>query len=105
MNKDVFAQAIKKGKKIRTRTITVIAGEGEKGKQSKVAIATKKKLGTAVARNRIRRRIKAAIFKISKQTAKEKAIVVFPNITAKKEPFDCLCYDVKQAFNKAGLLK
>ncbi|MCX5750256.1 MAG: ribonuclease P protein component [Candidatus Saganbacteria bacterium] len=105
MKKSLLAEALKRGRHYTNRnTLSMVVGAGEKGQGSIIAIATKKKLGTAVTRNRIRRRIKAAMARLKGRIAKEKSIVVFPFIMAKNRQFSFLCSDVEQAFKEAGLL-
>lgn len=105
MKKSILAETLKKGRHHTNRnTLSMVVGVGEKGKESTVAIAAKKKLGTAVVRNRIRRRIKAAVLVLKGEITKGKSIVIFPFITAKNRQFSFLCADVKELFKEARLL-
>jgi ribonuclease P protein component len=105
MKKSLLAETLKKGKHYTNRnTLSMVVGVGEEGKESFIAIATKKKLGIAVVRNRIRRRIKAATLGVKDRVVKGKSIVIFPFVMAKNRLFSLLCADVKEIFNEAGLL-
>jgi ribonuclease P protein component len=105
MRKSFLAETLKKGKRYTNgQTLSMVVGVGEKGKESLIAIAVKKKVGGAVVRNRIRRRVKAAISSLKKKIAKERNIVIFPFIIAKNRRFSLLCSDIEQVFKEAGLL-
>lgn len=61
MTKNEFTEIRKKGKKIVSSIAVAYAMPGD---ETKIGIITSKRLGSAVKRNRIRRRIKEAINKV-----------------------------------------
>ena len=58
------------------------------------AIVTPKRLGNAVVRNRIRRRLRSALFLAGKGISLD--ILIFPNIKAK----NALYFDIQRAFTR-----
>ncbi|MBU0687067.1 MAG: ribonuclease P protein component [Candidatus Margulisbacteria bacterium] len=69
----------------------------------RIAVATPRKLGGAVTRNRIRRRIREAIRSLSPAKA-GLDVVVFPYITAKSEDFVVLKETIRKSLNNIGFL-
>ena len=69
-----------------------------------VAIAVKKKIGIAVLRNRIRRRVSAALLAIKPQIKKGAMVTIFPFKAAKNRLFRELRQDLASLFKEAGLL-
>jgi len=67
------------------------------GKPSGAVVVSKKITPTAVARNKIRRRIYGIIRALIRKGALEKSVVVYPNKEALKAPFK----DLKEALEKA----
>lgn len=80
-----FDQLYKNGKRIRSNIAVVLYATNSLG-YYRVAVATSRKLGNAVIRNRIRRRVRAALCRIFKEETGHD-IVIFPGIIAKNMIF------------------
>lgn len=76
---------------------------GKKG-QLKVAFCVGKKLGNAVQRNKIKRRMKHAFLTFEKQVARDFAVAVIARSKVEKIDFALLCTSLKELFIKAKLI-
>lgn len=74
--------------------------------QNRVGLTVTKKLGGAVVRNRIKRRLRAAFTQVVKTTpvVGGKLVVIVARTATKDAPFDVLVRDMRQAFSRVGLL-
>ena len=74
------------------------------GRGSKVGFSVSKKFGKAVARNRIRRQLKAAVNAVM-PLVKDGYNVIFIPRRHEAYPFDEVSCSVRSLFHKAGLLQ
>ena len=99
-----FNKIFSTGKRYKEKHIRAIISESSE-KEIKLAIVTGKKIGTAVTRNKIRRRTREAIRAKLRESNKISGLIIaiFPYITAKNAPFNELKLDIENIFNRAGL--
>ena len=73
-------------------------------KQSRVGFSVSKKFGKAVARNRIRRQLKAAVSAFMPQVKEGYNVIFIPRLH-EAYPFEEVSVSVINLFKKAGLLQ
>ena len=75
--------------------------------QNRLGLTVTKKMGGAVERSRIKRRLRAAYAEVGKQCEVKKGyLVVLVARTATKDiSFETLCKNMKDAFKKVGLVQ
>lgn len=76
-----------------------------KGKNFKVGFSVTKKVGKAVVRNKIKRRLKNIVVKYQNQILKNRALIFVAKPTSVETTFDDLKIQVEQLLKKADLLK
>tara|TARA_B110000263_G_scaffold197326_1_gene175987 strand:+ start:71 stop:451 length:381 start_codon:yes stop_codon:yes gene_type:complete len=108
-----FLKILKK-KKINTKYFTIFFGGNSKNFQNNlnkylnISFVMKKKIGNAVVRNKIKRKLKYAVQKISKE---EKIIdlsytyIVFGKNNVYKDKFENVFSEVSEAFKKIKKIK
>lgn len=94
---------LSKGKRITERYIRAAILENT-SRTIRVTIVASKKLGSAVERNRIRRRVKEAIRAEIDKAGKGADIIIFPDITTKIAPFIEIRRSFERILNKARLI-
>lgn len=93
-------QAVRdKGKKIQTRFFTVYCIDAEK---NGIAVPTSKKLGSAVQRNKIRRRTREAYRRVSRECGFNYKVVFYPKFSLMKANFDDLTSSISSALGSAS---
>ena len=102
-NKD-FLKILKK-RKLNTKYYTIYFDKNSKNlnKYLNVSFVVKKKIGNAVTRNRIRRKLKYAIQKISKESKlidPNYTYVIFGKNNVYKDKFALLLSEVNETFKK-----
>ena len=107
-NKD-FLKILKK-KKLNTKYYTIYFDKNSKNlnKYLNVSFVVKKKIGNAVTRNRIRRKLKYAIQKISKESKLidlNYTYVIFGKNNVYKDKFADVLYEVNETFKKIKQIK
>ena len=107
-NKD-FLKILKK-KKLNTKYYTIYFDKNSKNlnKYLNVSFVVKKKIGNAVTRNRIRRKLKYAIRKISKESKLidlNYTYVIFGKNNVYKDKFADVLYEVNETFKKIKQIK
>lgn len=107
-----FLAAAAKGNKVVTTTVVLQAYPVQGGDASspessvRVGFTVTKKVGNAVVRNRIRRRMRAAVDRIFPETALAGwDYVLIGRWRAEKEDFDILLRDLRYAVRKAAKLE
>ena len=106
LNKEAdIKKVLSKGKRIKGDGLSaafIVNGLGV----TRIAIPVKKTMGNAVARNRMRRRLKEAVRAAIKGlgTRPRTDIVIFPSLTTKNEGFIVLCQKVRAMFASAGII-
>lgn len=114
----LFSKAYGKGKRSATPSVVVYtlrdlhAGllkkqHPQKLVQNRIGLTVTKKLGGAVERNRIKRRLRAAYAEIYKQYPVKTGhlIVLVARSATKDVPFETLVQDLLRAMKKTGLLR
>ena len=94
-----------KSKKINNEYFTIYFGKiySEAKKKFKVSIITKKKIGNAVKRNKIKRKLKSAIIKnlnINRNKNYNYGYLVIAKSKIYKEKFSILFTEINKTFNK-----
>ena len=107
-NKD-FIKILKK-KKLNTKYYTIYFDKNSKNlsKYLNVSFVVKKKIGNAVTRNKIRRKLKYAIQKISKESKLidlNYTYVIFGKNNVYKDKFADVLYEVNETFKKIKQIK
>ena len=107
-NKD-FLKILKK-KKLNTKYYTIYFDKNSKNlsKYLNVSFVVKKKIGNAVTRNKIRRKLKYAIQKISKESKLidlNYTYVIFGKNNVYKDKFADVLYEVNETFKKIKQIK
>ena len=107
-NKD-FLKILKK-RKLNTKYYTIYFDKNSKNlnKYLNVSFVVKKKIGNAVTRNKIRRKLKYAIQKISKESKLidlNYTYVIFGKNNVYKDKFADVLYEVKETFKKIKQIK
>ena len=102
-NKD-FLKILKK-KKLNTKYYTIYFDKNSKNlnKYLNVSFVVKKKIGNAVTRNKIRRKLKYAIQKISKESKLidlNYTYIIFGKNNVYKDKFANVLYEVNETFKK-----
>jgi len=82
-------------------TVYVLRGERQ---GLRVAVAAGRRLGSAVSRNRIRRRLNEAFRRVEKELRFGADIVLVAKSGAEAAPFDSLLVELRKALLDAGLL-
>ena len=104
-----FLKILKK-KKLNTKYYTIYFDKNSKNlnKYLNVSFVVKKKIGNAVTRNRIRRKLKYAIQKISKESKLidlNYTYVIFGKNNVYKDKFADVLYEVNETFKKIKQIK
>ena len=107
-NKD-FLKILKK-RKLNTKYYTIYFDKNSKNlkKYLNVSFVVKKKIGNAVTRNKIRRKLKYAIQKISKESKLidlNYTYVIFGKNNVYKDKFADVLYEVNETFKKIKQIK
>jgi len=107
-NKD-FLKILKK-KRLNTKYYTIYFDKNSKNlnKYLNVSFVVKKKIGNAVTRNKIRRKLKYAIQKISKESKLidlNYTYVIFGKNNVYKDKFADVLYEVNETFKKIKQIK
>ena len=107
-NKD-FLKILKK-KKLNTKYYTIYFDKNSKNlnKYLNVSFVVKKKIGNAVTRNKIKRKLKYAIQKISKESKLidlNYTYVIFGKNNVYKDKFADVLYEVNETFKKIKQIK
>lgn len=97
-----FDRAYKKGLRFRAEKLNFIISRG--AEEKKLGIAVSKKHGSAVIRNRIKRRIKEAVRKIEEKLSTGTQIVIIPAIGVDKLTFKELSGEILTALRKARIV-
>ena len=114
----LFSKAYSKGKRAITPSVVVYVlrdlhagllkkAHPQKIVQNRLGLTVTKKMGGAVERSRIKRRLRAAYAEVGKQCEVKKGyLVVLVARTATKDiSFETLCKNMKDAFKKVGLVQ
>lgn len=75
-----------------------------KTKNFKIGYSISKKVGKAVVRNKVKRRLKECVLKISNLIKKDYYIIISAKPKISEIKFDELCIKTKEVFKKANLL-
>ena len=84
-------------------SLLYLVGRENSLKNSRVAVVTPKKLGSAVERNRIRRLFKAAFSQAKSSLTKNLDLVLFPSREAKQKKTKDVELALKKALSKLNL--
>ncbi len=100
-----FRALYHRGKSSGMKTLVVYALKGRGGNINRLGITVSKKLGKAVTRNRIRRRLKEA-YRLSEGCVKPGYdIVIVGRASAESADFQTVSRDLLSAFGALGLLR
>ncbi|MFH0886843.1 MAG: ribonuclease P protein component [bacterium] len=98
-----YDEVFKYGNKARGSNFLSVIRLKEDGK-TRVGIITKRALGKAVIRNRIKRRLRGAYQKIKSEIESRADIILIPNVGVLKVEFSQLVTDLRNIFQKLMLL-
>jgi ribonuclease P protein component len=77
----------------------------EQASQLKVAFCVGKKLGTAVRRNRIKRKMKHAFLALKDQVKSGYKLIIIARGRVEEQEYARLCRSLQELINQAGLLR
>ena len=113
LNKSSKFQSILKKKKINNKYFNIyfdknFYNSGKNKKVLNISFVMKKKLGNAVKRNKIKRKLKAAVQKIlrEKETVDlNRTYVIFGRNNVYKDKFHLICSEINDVFKKINQMK
>lgn len=101
-----FQAVYSKGRSVANRAaVLYLLAPKPAGEVSRIGFAAGRKLGKAVVRNRIKRRIKEAVRLLWKRVKPGYLIIIIARQSAKEMAFSDLQAKVAELFEKAGLLR
>lgn len=101
-----FLQAAAKGKKCARTGLVVQAYKKDSSLETRIGFTVTKKVGNSVVRNRVKRRLRAAIQEFCKKnTLKFGDIVLIGRDGTRNRQYDDLLVDVQQALEKVGMIE
>lgn len=99
-----FQAVYTKGRSVANRAAVIHVGSQRTGTHSRVGFAAGKRLGKAVVRNRIKRRIKEVVRLLWPRVRPGMSLVIVARQAALDMPFTELTSKVESLFERAGLL-
>lgn len=103
MGRAEFQLAYRTGRRHGTPVATVYVLPG-KSSELRVAIPVGRRVGTAVARNRVRRRLRAAFQRVRQEAVSGGDIIIVARSAAASAPFASLVDTIRHALRHAGLV-
>ncbi len=107
--KSEFTKVYFKGKRLNTKHLTLFVLEDNPIQELKLGIVVKKKLGSSVKRNRLRRLLKNSFRMIEKKIYKGLAVLAVFRPLDNLDPFSLNVWNIKNEIKnsllKAGILK
>lgn len=99
-----FQETFKKGHSYTNKYFVLYVRPSEKKGQLKIAFCVGKKIGYAVQRNRIKRRMRHAFKSFMPQVAKDYQIIVIARHKVGEIDFSMICSSLRSLFIKANLI-
>jgi len=99
-----FRYVYRRGKSVSDKYFVLIY-VNTKTPHLKVGFSVSKKLGNAVLRNTVKRRIKEAFFSMLDEVSKKSLLVFIPKTGVNDLEFSKICSSMHGLLNKAGLLE
>lgn len=100
-----FQKVYTKGKCVANRAAVVYALMQGKGFHSKIGFSAGRKIGTAVVRNRVKRRLREIVHQIWPRVKSDVSIILIARYSAKDMLFPQLRDRVEELFRKAHLFR
>ncbi|NLW55975.1 MAG: ribonuclease P protein component [Firmicutes bacterium] len=99
-----FKETFNKGQSYINQHFVLYVRPSEEKGQLKIAFCVGKKLGYAVKRNRIKRRMRHAFYSFMPQVARDYQIIVIARQKAREIEFSQFCSSLRSLFKKANLI-
>lgn len=93
---------MRNGRRAAAETVLCVAALGNRVEPVKVGVTATKKVGTAVARNRAKRRLREAVREEMQQLAPGVSVVLSATGAANGKPFQVIRADVAKVLVKTG---
>lgn len=99
-----FRYTYRRGRSVGSKSLVLIYAKARPDDGVKIGFSVSKKLGGAVVRNRIKRRMREAVTPLIPEIKKGFKLIFIARSAAVEEPFISLCADMRYVLKKAKFL-